>query len=71
MKITRRRRHLRPRPSRAQLHQQMARIRSAVQLFQLETLLEAQKPEPDLPRLRFLSHMTRLMRDEVGSLGSI
>lgn len=68
MKHTRRRIHLRPRPSRAQVRQQLGRVQSAIQLFQLEWLAESQKPQPSLPRLRFLNHTVALMRDEVSSL---
>jgi hypothetical protein len=68
MKHTRRRIHLRPRPSRAQVRQQIGRVQSAMQLFQLEWLMESQKSQPSLPRLRFLHDMIAQMRDEVGSL---
>ncbi len=71
MKQDRRRRHLRPRPCRSQLNQQIEHIRSTMQLFQLEGLLEASKPEPRPPRLRFLDHMIGLMQDEVASLENI
>ena len=71
MKQTRRRCHLRPRPSRAQVRQQVGRVQSAIQLFQVEWLLESQKPQPNLPRLRFLDKMVALMRDEVSSLESL
>ena len=71
MKQTRRRCHLRPRPSRAQVRQQLGRVQSAIQLFQLEWLLESQKPQPNLPRLRFLHDMIVQMKDEVSSLESL
>ena len=68
MKQNRRRRHLRPRPSRSQVNQQVERVRSAIQLFQMEALLEAQKMQPSLPRLRFLNEAVGQMKDEVLSL---
>ena len=68
MKQTRRRRHLRPRPSRSQVNQQIGRVRSAIQLFQLEALLEASKPQPSLARLGFLNYAVGQMKDEVLSL---
>ena len=68
MKQNRRRRHLRPRPSRSQINLQMGRVRSAIQLFQMEALLEARKPQPSLPRLRFLDEAVGQMKDEVLSL---
>ncbi len=71
MKHARRRRHLRPRPSRSQVRQQIGRMQSTLQLFQLEWLAESQRPQPSLPRLRFLHHMIVQMRDEVASLERI
>ncbi len=71
MKQNRRRRHLRPRPGRAQIHQQLERVRSALALFQLEALLEAARPQPCGQRLAYLSHMVRLMKDEAASMESI
>jgi hypothetical protein len=68
MKIHRRRRHLRPRPTRSQIHHQLRRARSAVQLFQMEALLEAHKPEPSPGRLRFLDAAVGQLKDEVLSL---
>ena len=71
MKQNRRRRHLRPRPCRSQINQQIEHIRSSMQFFQLEGLLEASKAEPNLPRLRFLDHMLGLMHDEAASLEAV
>jgi hypothetical protein len=68
MKQTRRRCHLRPRPTRSQINQQVERVRSAIQLFQMEALLEVNKPQPSLPRLRFLDEAVGEMKDEVLSL---
>ena len=66
-----RRRHLRPRPSRSQINHQLRRARSAIQLFQMEALLEAHKPEPSLRRLRFLDAAVGQMKDEALSLEQI
>lgn len=52
MKHTRRRRHLRPRPSRAQLNQQLDRTRRLLNLFRAEWLLEAQQEQPRASHLR-------------------
>ena len=71
MKHSRRLRHLRPRPCRAQIHQQIERVRSAIALFQLEALLEASRPQPCGKRLAELSHMVGLMQDEATSLENI
>jgi len=68
MKQNRRRRHLRPRPSRSQINQQIERVRSAIQLLQMEALLEVNKPQPSLLRLRCLNEAVGEMKDEVLSL---
>jgi hypothetical protein len=68
MKRNRRPRHLRPRPTRSQINQQLQRARSAIQLFQLEWILEARKTQPSLARLRFLHEAIGQMKDEVLSL---
>jgi hypothetical protein len=68
MKQDRRRRHLRPRPTRSQLNQQIARMQSALRLFQVEWLLESQRPAPCYQRLRFLHDRIVEMRDEISSM---
>ena len=68
MKQNRRRRHLRPRPTRSQINQRIARIQSAVQLFQLEWVLESQRPAPCYHRLCYLHDRIVEMRDEISSL---
>ncbi len=68
MKQNRRRRHLRPRPTRSQINQQIRHVQSNLQLFQLEWLLEAGLPQPRLPRLRFLRDAIVAMKDEIVSL---
>jgi hypothetical protein len=71
MKQNRRRRHLRPCPTRSQINQRIARIQSAVQLFQVEWLLESQRPSPCYHRLRFIHDRIVEMRDEISSLGEL
>ena len=71
MKQNRRRRHLRPRPCRSQVRQQIEHIRSTMQLFQLEGLLEASKADPNRPRLLFLDRMLGLMKEEAACLENI
>jgi hypothetical protein len=68
MKQQRRRRHLRPRPTRAQITQQLQRARSAIQLFQMEWVLEARKTQPSLARLQFLHEAIGQMKDDVLTL---
>jgi len=71
MKQTRRRRHLRPRPSRSQINQQIQHVRSTMQLFQLEWLAEAQRPAPSQIRLRFLHDSIMQMKDEMSNLEAL
>lgn len=68
MKYCRRRRHLRPRPTRSQINQQVARVRSNMELFKLKILLEAAKVQPSLPRFRFLHQMLVALQDEITDL---
>ena len=68
MKRNFRRRHLRPRPTRSQVNQQLQHARSAIQLFQLEWIVGARKTQPSLARLRFLHEAIGQMKDEVLSL---
>jgi hypothetical protein len=68
MKQNRRRRHLRPRPTRSQINHQLQRARSAIQLCQLEWVLEARKEQPSLARLQFLHDAIGQMKDEILSL---
>ncbi len=68
MKHTRRRRHLRPRPTRCQVHQELRRARSWYQLLKLETLLELGRPAPDLPRLRWLQQQVLKSEDVISTL---
>jgi hypothetical protein len=68
MRQNRRRRHLRPRPTRSQINHQLQRARSAIQLFQLEWVLEASKVQPSLARLQFLHEAIGQMKDDVLTL---
>jgi len=56
MKNTRRRCHLRPRPSRAQIRQQVNRLRRQIQLLRTEWLLEAARQDRNSLHLRRLHH---------------
>jgi hypothetical protein len=71
MKQTRRRRHLRPRPTRSQINHQIQRVRSTMQLFQVEWLAEAQRPAPSQARLQFLHDSIMQMKDEMCSLETL
>ena len=68
MKQRRRRLHLRPRPTRSQINQTITRMQSALRLFQVEWLLESQRPAPCYQRLRFLHDRIVEMRDEISSM---
>jgi hypothetical protein len=68
MKQNRRRRHLRPRPTRSQINHYIDRIGSALHLFQAEWLLESRRPTPCYHRLRYLHDRIVEMRDEISSL---
>lgn len=68
MKIIRRRRHLRPRPSRSQVHQQLRQIGVTIQAFQMAWLVEAQQPAPSPERLRFLHDAIGTLRDEAAAV---
>ncbi len=68
MKHTRRRRHLRPQPSRSQLHHQLDRLRHHMQMFQVAWLVEANQPTPSLGRLCLLRDAVGAMRDEIADL---
>ncbi|HVO42492.1 MAG TPA: hypothetical protein VMT34_07705 [Aggregatilineales bacterium] len=65
MKITRRRRPLRPCPSRAQIRQQIARHRRQLQLFRLEWLLEARRQNRNLNHLKALHDRILECRDDL------
>ncbi len=54
MKQMRRRRHLRPCPSRSQIHHRLRQLQSARNLMRLEWLLEAGRPQPCGKRLAWL-----------------
>ncbi len=68
MKFCRRRRHLRPRPSRAQLNQELNRTRRLLNLFRTEWLLEAQHEQPRPAHLRFVHDRIVDINDEIATL---
>jgi len=49
------------------INQQILRVRSTLQAFQMEWILEAHLPERNLGRLRFLHDAIVQMRDEISS----
>ena len=68
MKITRRRRHIRPRPARAQILQQIRHLSRRLQLFQLEWLLVAGRPDRNLVHLRLLHQAILDCQEEIATL---
>ena len=68
MKQNRRRRHLRPRPTRSQINQQIRRLRSVLNLFRAEWLMESQQEQPRLAHLRFLHDRIVDISDEISLL---
>ena len=71
MKITKRRRPLRPRPSRRQIRQQVHHPRRQLQLFQVEWLLEAAREDRNPLHLRQLHDRMVACQDAIGSLESL
>jgi hypothetical protein len=68
MKQNRRRRHLRPRPSRCQINQELGRARSWYQLLKIETALELGRPAPDFRRLGWLYQQVLACQDVISNL---
>jgi hypothetical protein len=68
MKQCRRRRHLRPRPSRAQINQQLNRTRRLLNLFRAEWLFEAQQDQPRAAHLRLVHDRIVEINDKIASL---
>jgi hypothetical protein len=68
MKITRRRKPLRPRPSRSQIRQQIDRLRRQVQLFRAEWILEAARKDRNPLHLRLLHERIASCQDEIDAL---
>lgn len=68
MKQNCRHRHLRPRPTRAQINQQIGRLFYERNLLRIEWLLEARKDEPRQAHLRFLHDRILDIGDEIAEL---
>jgi hypothetical protein len=71
MKITRRRKHLRPRPSRRQIRQHIDHLRQRIQLFRTEWILEAAREDRNPLHLRQLHDRMVACQDAIGSLESL
>jgi hypothetical protein len=68
MKYHRRRRHLRPRPTRSQINAELRRLRPVRNLLRLEWLLEARNDQPRPAHLRFLHDRIVALNDEIALL---
>ena len=68
MKYDRRRRHLRPQPTRRQIHQEINRACHLHELFQIERVMELSKPAPDLAHLRYIGEQLASLEDIVVTL---
>ena len=66
----RRRRALRPRPTRHQINQEVRRARRLQELFRVEQALELRRPEPDASHLRYIQNQLAALEDSVISLGA-
>lgn len=68
MKYIRRRRHLRPRPTRAQINQRIQHVTCDINLLRFEWIIEAHQPEPDHQKLYLLRDAIVALRDELADL---
>jgi hypothetical protein len=68
MKQNRRHRQLRPRPTRAQINQRIARLFYNRNLLRIEWLFEAAKDKPSQPHLRSLHDGIVEIGDEIAEL---
>ena len=68
MKQNRRRRHLRPQPTRSQINQEINRACHLYDLFQIERVMELRKPEPDIAHLRYVQEQMAALEDVVVTL---
>ena len=64
----RRRRPLRPRPTRHQVNQEIGHARRLHQLFQIERVMELNQPEPDVAHLRYIQEQLAALEDVVMTL---
>ncbi|HLH55025.1 MAG TPA: hypothetical protein VKY92_15555 [Verrucomicrobiae bacterium] len=66
----RRRRALRPRPTRHQINQEIRRARRLQELFRLEQALELGRPKPDAAHLRYVQDQLAALEDNLIALGA-
>ena len=66
----RRRRALRPRPTRHQVNQEIGRAHRLHQMFEIERVLELSKAQPDVAHLRYIQEQIAALEDVVMTLES-
>ncbi len=64
----RRRRALRPHPTRHQVNQEIRRARRLQELFRIEQALELRRPQPDGAHLRHIPEQLAALEDSVIAL---
>lgn len=64
----RRRRALRPRPTRHQINQEISRARRMHELFRIEQAIELSKAQPDIAHLRYVQEQLATLEDVVMTL---
>ena len=65
----RRRRALRPRPTRHQINQEIARARRLHEFFRVEQAFELGRPQPDLAHLRYTQQQLAALEEAVSAGG--
>jgi hypothetical protein len=68
MKQTRRRRHLRPRPTRSQINHSIQQLRRTLNLVRVEATLELNRPAPCRQRMRWLEHRALECQDAIAMM---
>jgi hypothetical protein len=66
----RRRRPLRPRPTRHQVNQEISRARHLHELFRIEQVMELSKAQPDVAHLRYIQEQIAALEDVAMTLES-
>ena len=66
--VFRRRRALRPRPTRHQINQEIRRARHLHELFRVEGVLELSRPQPDVVHLRYVQQQIADLQDAISTL---
>ena len=68
MKQTRRRRHLRPRPTRSQINNAIQQLQRTLTLVRVEAALELGRPAPCAERLRWLERRAVECQDGIATM---